>query len=104
MGLLAVAVALGIALVDVFTLEDHALAIVGPIASGLPPLGLPDVTSHDYAALAAGGIGVMLVGFAEGLGAAKTYAQREHYEIDANRELLGLGAANWPRDCRAGWS
>ena len=36
----------------------------------------------------------MLVGFAEGLGAAKTYAARDHYEIDANRELIGLGAAN----------
>ena len=36
----------------------------------------------------------MLVGFAEGLGAAKTYAARDHYEIDANRELLGLGGAN----------
>ena len=36
----------------------------------------------------------MLVGFAEGLGAAKTYAAREHYEIDTNRELLGLGGAN----------
>ena len=36
----------------------------------------------------------MLVGFAESLGAAKTYAARDHYEIDANRELLGLGAAN----------
>jgi SulP family sulfate permease len=36
----------------------------------------------------------MLVGFAEGLGAAKTYAAREHYEIDADRELLGLGGAN----------
>ena len=36
----------------------------------------------------------MLVGFAEGLGAAKTYARREHYDVDANRELLGLGGAN----------
>jgi sulfate permease, SulP family len=36
----------------------------------------------------------MLVGFAEGLGAAKTYAARAGYEIDPNRELLGLGAAN----------
>src|SRR5262245_63998163 len=36
----------------------------------------------------------MLVGFAEGLGAAKTYAARNHYDIDVNRELLGLGAAN----------
>ncbi len=37
---------------------------------------------------------IMLVGFAEGLGAAKTYAARAHYEVDANRELIGLGAAN----------
>lgn len=36
----------------------------------------------------------MLVGFAEGLGAAKAYATKAHYEIDANRELIGLGAAN----------
>ena len=42
---------------------------------------------------------IMLVGFAEGLGAAKTYAAREHYEIDANRELLGLGAANLGPGC-----
>ena len=34
---------------------------------------------------------IMLVGFAEGLGAAKTYAARAHYEIDPNRELIGLG-------------
>ena len=38
--------------------------------------------------------GIALVGFAEGLGAAKTYAARHHYDVDANRELLGLGAAN----------
>ena len=36
----------------------------------------------------------MLVGFAEGLGAAKTYAAKEGYDIDANKELLGLGVAN----------
>jgi sulfate permease, SulP family len=36
----------------------------------------------------------MLVGFAEGLGAAKTYAARNGYQISPNRELIGLGAAN----------
>jgi SulP family sulfate permease len=36
----------------------------------------------------------MLVGFAEALGAGKTYAAKEHYEIDPNRELIALGAAN----------
>ena len=44
----------------------------------------------------------MLVGFAEGLGAAKTYAAQAHYEIDANRELLGLGAANLASGCASG--
>jgi MFS superfamily sulfate permease-like transporter len=57
------------------------------------------VAAADYLKLAAAAAGVMLVGFAEGLGAAKTYAARHHYEVDAyevdaNQELLGLGAAN----------
>jgi SulP family sulfate permease len=89
-----IAVAAGILAVAVFGLEDHGVAIVGSVDSGLPSLGTPALSLSDYGELAAGGIGVMLVGFAEGLGAAKTYAAREHYEIDANRELLGLGGAN----------
>jgi sulfate permease, SulP family len=89
-----VAVALGVGAVDLLDLDHHGVAIVGPIASGLPSVGLPDVGLHDFGSLAAGGIAVMLVGFAEGLGAAKTYAAREHYDIDVDRELLGLGAAN----------
>jgi high affinity sulfate transporter 1 len=89
-----VAVALGIGAVQLLNLDDHGVDIVGPIDSGLPSIGVPDVSLHDFGALTAGGIAVMLVGFAEGLGAAKTYAAREHYEIDANRELVGLGAAN----------
>src|SRR5271154_4170759 len=89
-----VVVGLGIAAVEVLGLERHGVSIVGPIKSGLPSLGAPDVHLRDLGALAAGGVGVMLVGFAEGLGAAKTYAAREHQEIDANSELLGLGGAN----------
>ncbi len=89
-----VAVALGIAAVELFGLDDHGVEIVGTIDSGLPSLGAPDVSLEDYGDLAAGAIGLMLVGFAEGLGAAKTYAARDHYEIDVNRELLGLGGAN----------
>jgi SulP family sulfate permease len=89
-----VAVAAGIAAVHLFSLEDHGLEIVGHVDSGLPSLGGPGLSLHDYGRLAAGGIGVMLVGFAEGLGAAKTYAERDHYEIDPDRELLGLGGAN----------
>jgi sulfate permease, SulP family len=89
-----VAVLLGIAAVAVLDLDAHGVAIVGQIDSGLPALGPPEVAAADYLKLAEAAAGVMLVGFAEGLGAAKTYAARHHYEVDANRELLGLGAAN----------
>jgi sulfate permease, SulP family len=89
-----VAVLVGIAAVGLLDLDAHGVAIVGQIDSGLPALGTPDVAAADYLALAPAAAAVMLVGFAEGLGAAKTYAARHHYEVDANRELLGLGAAN----------
>jgi SulP family sulfate permease len=89
-----VAVLVGIAAVGLLDLDAHGVEIVGQIDSGLPALGTPDVAAADYLALAPAAAAVMLVGFAEGLGAAKTYAARHHYEVDANRELLGLGAAN----------
>jgi sulfate permease, SulP family len=89
-----VAVAVGVALVYAYDLDKHGVAIVGHIDAGLPSLGLPDVRAKDYLELFGSAVGIVLVGFAEGLGAAKTYAARHHYEIDANRELLGLGAAN----------
>jgi sulfate permease, SulP family len=68
---------------------------VGHIESGLPSIALPDeLDLNDFYATIGAAVGVMLVAYAEGLAAAKTYATRDHYEIDPNRELIGLGAAN----------
>ena len=89
-----VAVGFGIAAVAILGLDEQDVDIVGPIQAGLPTLGLPDVAAVDYLKLVPAAIGVALIGFAEGLGAAKTYATKHHYTIDANRELLGLGTAN----------
>lgn len=88
------AVVLGIAAVEIFDLGAHGVAIVGSIDSGLPSLAIPDVSLDRFGGLAAAALGVMLVGFAESLGTAKTYAQREGVEIEPNRELIGLGFAN----------
>jgi high affinity sulfate transporter 1 len=89
-----VAVAFGILAVYAFDLQHHGVKIVGHIDGGLPSFGLPGVPAGDYLRLAGPAVGIMLVGFAEGLGAAKTYAAKNGYEINANRELAGLGAAN----------
>jgi high affinity sulfate transporter 1 len=89
-----VAVAVGILAVYALHLHDHGVKIVGHIDGGLPAFGLPSVPAGDYLKLAGPAVGIMLVGFAEGLGAAKTYATRNGYQISPNRELAGLGAAN----------
>ncbi|WP_181779147.1 SulP family inorganic anion transporter [Pseudonocardia pini] len=89
-----VVVLLGIAVTVMFHLDTHGVDIVGPIDPGLPAVGLPAVAPHEYLGLVGPAAGVLLIGFAEGLGAAKTYAARAGYEVSANRELAGLGAAN----------
>jgi sulfate permease, SulP family len=86
-----VAVVGAIAAVKVFALS---IPTVGSIASGLPSFGLPDIGLADFGRLAGGGLGVMLIAFAEGLGAAKAYAGRDDRRIDASRELVALGGAN----------
>jgi sulfate permease, SulP family len=88
------AVLLGIIAVHAFGLQKHGVEIVGHITGGLPSFGLPHVPAEDYLKLAGPAAGVMLVGFAEGLGAAKIYAARNGYQISPNKELIGLGAAN----------
>ncbi|WP_280232909.1 SulP family inorganic anion transporter [Nocardia cyriacigeorgica] len=89
------AVLLGIGAVTAFGLDEHGVEIVGPIDSGLPTVGMPDgIGIGELIDLLGPAVGVLLIGFAEGLGAAKTYAAKAGYTIDPNRELLGLGAAN----------
>jgi high affinity sulfate transporter 1 len=89
-----VVVLVGIAAVAVLGLDEEGLDIVGPIDAGLPSLAFPSLGLDHYLALVGPAVGVMLIGFAEGLGAAKTYAAKEGYDVDPNAELLGMGAAN----------
>ncbi|MDP2287599.1 MAG: SulP family inorganic anion transporter [Actinomycetota bacterium] len=89
------AVVLGILATTLLDLPAKGVEVVGPISAGLPSVGLPDgLGFEDYLALGLAAAGVLLLGFVEGLGPAKTYAARDGYDVDANRELIGLGAAN----------
>ncbi|WP_129787181.1 SulP family inorganic anion transporter [Promicromonospora panici] len=89
-----VVVLLAIGATILLGLGDRGLAVVGHIDAGLPQVGVPDVTAPQFAELLGGAVGLMLIGFAEGLGAAKTYAARWGYGVDPNRELIGLGVSN----------
>jgi len=74
--------------------DVYGVHIVGEIPAGLPPMGLPNVSLRDYIHLIPGALAVALVGFAESVAAARSYATKFGYEIDANQEMIGLGVAN----------
>ena len=89
-----VVVAASIAAVPVFGLEDRGVELVGSIPDSLPAFGLPDVDGSLVGRLSVTALIITLVGFMESMAVAKVYARRHRYEVDPNRELLALGAAN----------
>ena len=89
-----VVVGIAIAASELLDLAERRVAVVGDIKSGLPSLGTPDVRAADWADLLLPASAFALIAFADTIASARTYAQRNGYEIDANRELAGLGGAN----------
>jgi hypothetical protein len=90
-------VAFGVVVVKLFDPQQHDVEIVVHIDSGLPSFGLPTVHSGGLFVLSSAGAGVMLTGFAEGLGAAKTYAAANHYTVDANGISAVMELVDIPR-------
>jgi high affinity sulfate transporter 1 len=81
-------------LVDLFGGEAAGISVVGPLPSGLPHLAIPDVHPAILKELAPGALAIVLVGYAEALGAAKAAGMQGGADIDPNQELVAHGAAN----------
>ena len=88
------ALVFGIAVSSLLRLEAAGVAVVGDIPAGLALPRLPALAPGDMLVLLPGAFGIALVSFAEALGPAQTFARKDSYAIDANSELVGLGAAN----------
>lgn len=84
----------GIAVSRALDLHSHGVHIVGHLPSGLPRPGFPILTWADWLQAAPAAVGLVLVLFAESMGAARTFASKNGYEVDANQELRALGIAN----------
>ena len=74
--------------------DAAGIAVVGPIPAGLPGPAAPALDGATLATLAPSALAVALVGFMGSVSVAQHFARRGGYEIQADRELLGLGAAN----------
>ncbi|WP_029912745.1 SulP family inorganic anion transporter [Caulobacter sp. UNC358MFTsu5.1] len=88
---LIVAVA-GAALVALLGATAAGVSVVGPLPSGLPHLTPPRVSPDLLLALTPGALSIVLVGYAEALGAARADADGD--DVDPNQELIAHGFAN----------
>jgi high affinity sulfate transporter 1 len=75
--------------------EELGIHIVGEIPAGLPPIGLPEgITLDQVLALLPGAAAIALVAFAESVATARSYASKFNYKVNADQELIALGASN----------
>jgi MFS superfamily sulfate permease-like transporter len=80
--------------VRVFGLEAHGLKIVGEVPAGLPPVRIPHVPLDLLPSLLGDAAGLALVTFSSMMLTSRSFASKNRYDIDADREFAALGAAN----------
>jgi high affinity sulfate transporter 1 len=89
-----VAVVVSILAANAFNLADHGVSLVGPLPKGFPPFTLPNVAMSDLALLVAGAVGIAVVSLTDTISTSSAFAARTGQEVDGNREMIGIGAAN----------
>ncbi len=89
-----VALVVAVALVEVFGLDHAGVAVLGAVPAGLPDLRWTPVPSAHVGALLSGAAGLALVSFTSGMITARSFAARNRYEIDVDREFIALGVCN----------
>jgi high affinity sulfate transporter 1 len=80
-----------VALVYSLGLETRGVAVVGALPAGLPDLSWPRLDAENLKLLFGGALGVALVSFSSGMVTARSFAARNHYDIDVDQEFIALG-------------
>ena len=88
------AVALAILVTWLLKLEQHGIAVVGRVQAGLPVFGLPAVSLAQTKHLLATSASMFLVIVAQSAATSRSFAQKHREDLNENRDLLALGAAN----------
>lgn len=92
------AVLAAVAVVKMMGLDARGVAVVGHVPAGLPRPSWPTFDLQLLQPLFGGALGVALVSFCNAMVVARSFAAKNHYEVDADRELFALGASQ----CAAG--
>lgn len=85
---------LSAAAVAAFDLRAKGISVVGAVPRDLPSLRLPELGMQDLGALLPAALGIAIVAFTDDVLTARAFATRNGTALDANQELLAVGAAN----------
>ena len=79
-----------------FDLGEHGVALVGDVPSGLPSLTVPplDLLWHNAGTVSLAAVALVLVGFSQTAGDARSFAARHRYPIDIDQESVAQAMAN----------
>ncbi|WP_054113474.1 SulP family inorganic anion transporter [Marinagarivorans algicola] len=85
-----------LSIIAAFTLnlEQYSVAVTGVIPSGLPSVTIAIPSYELIKALALPAFLISIIGYVESISVGKTLAAKRRQKVDANQELIGLGAAN----------
>jgi SulP family sulfate permease len=89
-------VVVGLAASQVFGLGEAGVALIGDVPRGLPSLTLPDLefVSDNIAVIIPAAIGLLLIGFSQTAGDARSFASKHQYRVDINQESVAQGMSN----------
>lgn len=77
-----------------FDYEALGVALVGTVPRGLPAFSVPAMDFALWSELTVSALLISVIGFVESVSVGKTLAAKRRQRIDANQELVALGAAN----------
>ncbi len=80
--------------VGLLGMDAQGVATIGAVPAGLPSLSLPSLPLELIDDLAAAAAAIALVSFSSAMLTARSFAAKNRYDIDVDREFSALGAAN----------
>lgn len=89
-----VAIVIATVLSAAFDFQGRGIDVIGSIPSQLPSPMLPMPSGVALNDLVLGAAAVLLVSFGAGIVTARSFAAKTGDSVDANKELVGFGAAN----------
>ena len=91
-----VLVILGLLASVLLDLEERGVALIGDVPRGLPSFALPSLEfiGDNLGVILTAAVGLLLIGFSQTAGDARSFASRHRYRVDINQESTAQGMCN----------